>query len=185
MQSDNINSTRIFLISNLWMTLALIVMSPLIVRAESSYSFACNSIKNSKKVVPTTMILFANGTSAPLIRWESNFISNPKQECEQVSKRFDDFSRLGKLHFLKFANNRKTGQTMICGLSRSNKDRSCDESNKLFELSNAIKDPKQVLNGLKLVLVRDTEGGIQQSSDDSQLVELAASIDQDRIKQDR
>ena len=185
MQSDHINLTKTFFISNLWMTLALIVMSPLIVRAESSYSFACNSIKNSKKVVPTTMILFANGTSTPLIRWESNFISNPKQQCEQVSKRFDDFSKLGKLHFLKFANNRKTGQTMICGLSRSNKDRSCDESNKLFELSNAIKDPKQVLNGLRNGLVIDKKDGILQSSDDDQLVDLAASIDQDRIKQDR
>ena len=146
---------------------------------------ACNSIKNSKKVVPTTMILFANGTSTPLIRWESNFIRNPKRECEDVSKKFDDFSRLGKLHFLRFANNQETGGTMICGLSRSDKDRSCNESNKLFDLSNAIKDPKQVINGLKLVLVRDTEGGIQQSSDDSQLVDLTASIDRDRIKQDR
>ena len=185
MQSDNINSTKLFLISNLCVTLALIVMSPLIVRAESSYSFVCNSIKNSKKVVPTTVILFANGTSTPLIRWESNFIRNPKRECEDVSKKFDDFSRLGKLHFLRFSYNRKTGGTMICGLSRSDKDRSCDKSNKLFDLSNAIKDPKEVLNGLLHIVRGDTKDSIKQSSDDSQLVDLTASIDEDRIKQDR
>jgi Circadian oscillating protein COP23 len=177
MQSDNINVSKVFVISNLCITLAFIAMSQLVVRAEHSYSFACNSIKNSKKVVPTTMILFSNGTSKPLISWESNFIRNPKQQCEQVSKRFDDFSRLGNLHILKFAKDRKNGQTVICGLSRSNKDRSCDESNKLFELSKAMNDPKKALNGIRNSLVMIDKGAIFQGSDDTQIVDLAASID--------
>jgi Circadian oscillating protein COP23 len=181
MQSDNINLAKIFFISNLCMTSAFIAMSQLVVRAEHSYSFACNSIKNAKKVVPTTMILFSNGTSKPIIHWESNFIRNPKQQCEEVSKRFDDFSRLGNLHFLKFAEDRKTGVTMICGLSRSNKDRSCDRSNKLFELSKAIKDPKIVLNGLRNSLVIDDKSAILQGSDDTQVVDLAASIEKSQL----
>lgn len=181
MQSDNINLAKIFFVANLCMTSAFVAMFPLIVRAEHSYSFACNSIKNSKKVVPTTMILFANGTSKPLIHWESDFIRNPKQQCEEVSKRFDDFSRLGNLHFLKFAENRKTGVTIICGLSRSNKDRSCDDSNKLFELSKAIKDPKKVLNGLRNSLVIDDKGDIVQGSGDEQIIDLAASIEKSQL----
>ena len=181
MQSYNLNLAKVFVISNMCMTFAFMAMSQLVVRAENSYSFACNSIKSGKRVVPTTMILFSNGISKPLISWESNFIRNPKQQCEQVSKRFDDFSRLGNLHFLKFANDRKTGQIIICGLSRSNKDRSCDLSNKLFELSKAIKDPKIVLNGLRNSLVIDDKGGIPQSSDDTQLVDLAASIEKSQL----
>jgi Circadian oscillating protein COP23 len=181
MQSDNVNLAKVFVISNLCMTLAFIVMSQLVVRAERSYSFACNTVKNDKKVVPTTMILFANGTSKPLISWESNFIRNPKQQCEEVSKRFDDFSRLGNLHFLKFASDRKTGRTMICGLSKSNKDRSCDRSNKLFELSSAMNDPKKVLNGIRSSLVMVGKGAIYQGSDNTQVVDLAASIEQSQL----
>jgi Circadian oscillating protein COP23 len=181
MQSDNINLAKVFVISNLCMTLAFIAMSQLVVRAENSYSFACNSIKNGKKVIPTTMILFSNGTSKPLISWESNFIRKPKQQCETVSKRFEDFSRLGNLHFLKFANDRKTGQTIICGLSRSNKDRSCNDSNKLFELSKAIKDPKLVINGLRTSLVISSDGGIIQGSGDEQIIDLAASIEKSQL----
>jgi hypothetical protein len=181
MQSYNINLAKVFVISNLCMTLTFIAMSQLVVRAEHSYSFACNSIKNGKKVIPTTMILFSNGTSKPLISWESNFIRKPKQQCEQVSKRFEDFSRLGNLHFLKFANDRKTGGTIICGLSRSNKDRSCDESNKLFELSKAMNDPKKVLTGIRNSLVMVGDNSIPQSSDDSQIIDLAASIEQSQL----
>ena len=181
MQSDNLNLAKVFVISNLCMTFAFIAMSQLIVRAENSYSFACNSIKSGKRVIPTTMILFSNGTSKPLISWESNLIRNPKQQCEQVSKRFDDFSRLGNLHFLKFANDRKTGGTIICGLSRSNKDLSCDESNKLFELSKAMNDPRKVLNGIRNSLVMVDKGAIFQGSDDTQTVDLAASIEKSQL----
>lgn len=181
MQSYNINLAKVFVISNLCMILAFIAMSQLIVRAENSYDFACNSIKSGKKVIPTTMILFSNGTSRPLISWESSFIRDPKQQCEQVSKRFDDFSRRGNLRFLKFANDRKTGGTIICGLSRSNKDRSCDDSNKLFELSKAMNDPKKALNGIRNSLVMVDKGAIFQGSDDTQIVDLAASIEQSQL----
>jgi Circadian oscillating protein COP23 len=181
MQSDNINLAKIFFVSNLCMTSAFVAMSQSIVRAEHSYSFACNSSRNSKKLIPTTTILFSNGTSAPLIRWESDFIRNPKQQCEEVSKKFNDFSRLGNLHFLKFTTDRKTGKTIICGLSKSNKDRSCDDSNKLFELSKAIKDPKLVLNGLRTSLVISSDGGIIQGSGDEQIIDLAASIEKSQL----
>ena len=182
MQSYNLNLAKVFVISNLCMTLALIAMSQLVVRAENSYSFACNSIKNGKRVVPTTMILFSNGTSKPLISWESNFIRNPKQQCEQVSKRFEDFSKSGNLHFLKFANDRRTGETIICGLSRSNKDRSCNETNKLFQLSKVIKDPKQVLNGFRGRLIGpESAPPMPQGSDDAQIIDLTASIEKSQL----
>jgi Circadian oscillating protein COP23 len=180
MRSYNLNSAKVFVI-NLCVTLASILMSQLVVQAENSYSFACNSIKSGKRVIPTTMILFSNGTSRPLIRWESNFHPKPKQQCEQVSKRFDDFSRQGNLHFLKFANDSKTGGTIICGLSRTNKDRSCDESSKLFELSRAMNDPKKALNGIRNSLVMIDKGAIFQGSDDTQIVDLAASIEQSQL----
>jgi Circadian oscillating protein COP23 len=180
MQSYNLDRAKVFVI-NLCMTLAFIAMFQLVVRAENSYSFACNSIKSGKRVIPTTMILFSNGTSKPLISWESNFIRNPKQQCEQVSKRFDDFSRRGDLRFLKFAKDRKNGQTVICGLSMSNKDRSCDDSNKLFELSRAMNDPKKVLTGIRNSLVMVGDNSIPQTSDDSQIIDFAASIEQSQL----
>ena len=180
MRSCNLNSAKVFVI-NLCMTLAFILMSQLVVQAENSYSFACNSIKNGKRVIPTTMILFSNGTSRPLIRWESNFHPNPKQQCEQVSKRFDDFSQRGDLRLLKFANDRKTGQTMICGLSMRNKDRSCNDSNKLFDLSKAMDDPRKVLNGIRNSLVMVGDNSIPQGSDDTLTVDLAASIEQSQL----
>ena len=182
MQSYPINLIKIFFISNLYTISALIVMPQSAVRSEHSYSFACNSIRSSKKIIPipTTVILFSNRTSAPLIRWESEWISNPQQRCVEVSKKFDDFSKRGNLHFLKFTTDKRTNRTIICGLSKQDRDRSCDESNKLFELSKAIKDPKKVLSGLRNSLVTIDGGDIYQNSDDeyTQIVDLQASIAQ-------
>lgn len=180
MQSHPVNLIKIFFISNLYTILALIVISQSAVRSEHSYSFACNSIKSSKKLIPTTVILFSNRTSAPLIRWESDWINNHQQRCTEVSKKFDDFSKRGNLHFLKFTTDKRTNRTIICGLSKQDRDRSCDESNKLFELSKAIKDPKKVLSGLRNSLVTIDGGDIYQNSDDeyTQIVDLQASIAQ-------
>jgi Circadian oscillating protein COP23 len=181
MQPHSINLIKIFFIAHLSAISALIVIPQSAVRSEHSYSFACNSIKSSRKVIPTTVILFSNRTSSPLIRWESGLISNPQQRCLEVSRKFDDFSRRGKLHFLNFTTNKKSNRTIICGLSKQDRDRACDDSNKLFELSKAIKDPQQVLNGLRHNLVTiDSDGGILQNSDDeyTQIVDLQASIEQ-------
>jgi Circadian oscillating protein COP23 len=181
MQSHPVNLIKIFFISNLYTISTLIAIPQSAVRAEHSYSFACNSIKSSKTVIPTTVILFSNRTFRPLIRWESNWINNPQQRCTEVSKKFDDFSKRGSLHFLKFTTDKRTNRTIICGLSKQDRDRSCDESNKLFELSKAIKDPKKVLSGLRHNLVTiDIDGGIYQNSDDeyTQIVDLQASIEQ-------
>jgi Circadian oscillating protein COP23 len=180
MRSYNLNRAKVFVI-NLCMTLAFIAMFQLVVRAENSYSFACNSVKNGKRVVPTTMILFSNGKSKPLIRWESNPFPKSKQQCEEVSKRFDDFSRRGDLRFLKFANG-ENGKPMICGLSRANKDRSCDQGNKLFNLSKAMNnDPRKVLTGIRNSLVMVDGGSITQGSEITQIVDLAASIEQSQL----
>ena len=181
MQFHPVNLIKMFFISNLCTLSVLVVMPQSAVRSEHSYSFACNSIRSSKKNIYTTVILFSNRTSAPLIRWESGFIINPQQRCIEVSKKFDDFSRRGNLHFLKFTTDKRTNRTIICGLSKQDRDRACDESNKLFELSKAIKDPKKVLNGLRHNLVTiDGDSGILQNSDDeyTQIVDLQASIEQ-------
>ena len=180
MQSHPVNLIKIFFISNLYTILVLVVMPQSAMRAEHSYSFACNSIKSYKKVIPTTVILFSNRTSAPLIRWESEWISNPQQQCVEVSKKFDDFSKRGNLQVLKFTTDRRTNRTIICGLSKQERDRACDESNKLFELSKAIKDPKKVLSGLRNSLVTIDGDGIFQNSDEeyTQIVDLQASIEQ-------
>jgi Circadian oscillating protein COP23 len=188
MQFYSNNLTKIFFVSSLCINLAVTAMIQSAVRAEHSYSFACNSIKNSKKIVPTTVILFSNRSSAPLIRWESEFIINPQQQCVEVSKKFDDFSKRGSLHFLKFTTNKKTGKTTICGLSKQQQDRSCDRSNQLFELSKAMKDPKQVLIGLRNSLVKiDSDNSILQNADDeyTQIIDLSSSIDRlvDRQRQ--
>ena len=116
----------------------------------------------------------------PLIRWESDFVNNPQQRCVEVSKKFDDFSKRGNLHFLKFTTYKTTNRTIICGLSKQDRDRACDESNKLFELSKAIKDPKKVLSGLRNSLVTIDSDGIFQNSDDdyTKIVDLQASIAQ-------
>lgn len=181
MQFYPVNLIKILFISNLCTISVLVVMPQSAVRSEHSYSFACNSIKSSKKVIPTTVILFSNRTSMPLIRWESDFVNNPQQRCVEVSKKFDDFSKRGNLHFLKFTTYKTTNRTIICGLSKQDRDRACDESNKLFELSKASKDPKKVLNGLRHNLVTiDGDGGIYQNSDDeyTKIVDLQASIAQ-------
>jgi Circadian oscillating protein COP23 len=182
MRSYNLNRAKIFVIT-LCMTLAFIAMFQLVVRAENSYSFACNSVKNGKRVIPTTMILFSNGTSKPLIRWESNFHPDPKRQCEQVSKRFDDFSRRGDLRFLKFANG-ENSKPMICGLSRANKDRPCDATNELFKLSKAMNNPRKVLTGIRNSLVM-LDDSITQGSEITQIVDLAASIEQSQLDQSK
>lgn len=180
MQSHPVNLIKIFFISNLYTISALIVIPQSAVRSEHSYSFACNNIRSSKTVIPTTVILFSNRTFAPLIRWESEWIKNHQQRCIEVSKKFDDFSKRGNLHFLKFTTDKRTNRTIICGLSKQDRDRSCDESNKLFELSKAIKDPKKVLSGLQDSLVTIGGKDIFQSSNDegTKIVDLQASIAQ-------
>jgi Circadian oscillating protein COP23 len=181
MQLHPVNLIKIFFISNLCTISVLVVMSQSAVQSEHSYSFACNSIRSSKKIIPTTVILFANRTFAPLIRWESEWINNPQQRCVEVSKKFDDFSKRGNLQVLKFTTDKRTSRTIICGLSRQDWERACNESNKLFELSKAIKNPKQVLNALRHNLVTiDIDGGIFQNSDEeyTQIIDLQASIAQ-------
>ncbi len=184
MQSHPVNLALIFLISNLSMTSAFMAIPQSSVRADHTYKFRCNERMNSKgKVIPVTEMLYRNGKNLPLIWWESNSILNPKQKCVEVSKKFSDFSRLGNLRVLKFTIHKTTlpAITIICGLSRSNKDQPCDESNKLFEMSEAMKDPKQVLSGLKRNMVMiDNDGGIFQNSDDeyTQIIDFEASIEQ-------
>ncbi len=181
MQSHPVNLALIFLISNLSMTSAFMAIPQSSVRADRSYSFACNSVGSFRKTIPVTMILFQNGTSLKLIRWESDPISNSERMCKEVSKKFDYFSSHGNLQVLKFVTDKVTHRTIVCGLSRQNKDRPCDESNKLFELSKASKAPKEVLSGLAHNMVTlDNDGGIFQNSDneDIQIVDFEASIEQ-------
>jgi hypothetical protein len=188
MQSRPANLVLIFLISNLCTLSAFMVITQSIVRAEQTYKFRCNERMNSKgKVIPITEMLFPNQKILPLIRWESDFNANPKAMCDKVSTRFNYLSIHGNLHFLKFTTDKRTEKTIICGLSLKNKDRPCDESNKLFEMSKMkgdsriIKDPKQILSGLKNNMVTiDVDGGIFQNSDDeyTQIVDLEASIEQ-------
>jgi Circadian oscillating protein COP23 len=180
MQSHPVNLIKIFFLSNLCMASAFMAIPQSPVRADRSYSFACNSVGNFRKTIPVTMILFSNGTSLKLIRWESEFITNPEQKCKEVSKKFNILLRDGNLQVLKFTTDKITRRTIICGLSRQNKDRPCDANNKLFELSKMSQDPKKVLNGLVHNMVTiDNDGGIFQNSDDedTQIIDFEASIE--------
>jgi Circadian oscillating protein COP23 len=181
MQSRIVDLALLFFISNLCMTSAFMAINQSAVRAEHTYKFKCNLMNSKGKIIPVTEILYSNGKNLRLIRWESKFISNPKQKCEEVSRKFNDFSENGNLQVLKFTTNKTTNRTLICGLSMQRKNFPCDESNKLFEMSKAMKDPKEVLSGLKHSMVTiDDGGGIQQGADneDTQIIDFQASIEQ-------
>ncbi len=75
----------------------LVVSLPAEARARS---FLCTTIGG----VPTTIAATADGRSIPVIRWTSNVFDgagwSPERRCKDVSVRFDNYNRQGKLKFI-------------------------------------------------------------------------------------
>ncbi|WP_295615885.1 COP23 domain-containing protein [Chamaesiphon sp. GL140_3_metabinner_50] len=177
MQSYPVNLSKLLSFSLLTLS-ALAAILPAAVEAKSTDFFTC---EQDKKEVFVTVVKNRNsGKTKELIRWESKLISNPKVKCREVSDRFQYLWSQGNLNYIRIgiANNNKT---IICGLA--DKASSCNDTNKIFELS--ATNPNSVHKELlKKMRSERSDGGIYQASeddDDDIIINIKASIEQRQV----
>jgi hypothetical protein len=80
MQFYPINLSKTFSISSLWTISIFMAISQSAVKANPAYSFACNHIRISQKLIPITVILLPNGKYSEIIRWDSKMIPDRERE---------------------------------------------------------------------------------------------------------
>lgn len=80
-------------------------------------SFVCSTSAGA----PATNVVTQNGQQVPLIRWTSSVFNDagwtPERRCQEVSNRFNDYFRQGRLDFI--TTGRMNGLPVIC-TARSN-----------------------------------------------------------------
>jgi hypothetical protein len=179
MQSYSINSDRILIISSLWAISIFTVIFQSAVEAKPTPIFECS--RDTRTRVYSTIIKHDTGRTHEIIQWKSKFILNPKVTCRNAVDRFQTLFDRGDLDFIKIGHSRKTQGTIICGLSAKNKHDSCNENNKLFDLSPRI-TPRTALNGLLQNMVSGSNPPIYQGSDDEIVVNFKVSIEQSQAK---
>jgi uncharacterized surface protein with fasciclin (FAS1) repeats len=83
--------------------------------------------------LPTTFAVTPRG-NVPIITWYSDYFSSggygPQKRCEQVTSRFENFSKTGKLDYI--TNGTVNGQAVICATGANGG--ACTDENVLFTL---------------------------------------------------
>lgn len=87
-------------------------LAPAAVQAATASRFVCSNVSG----VPTTEALTRDGRRVPVIRWTSRVFSGSgwtsQRRCQEVSARFEQFRRQGRLRYI--TTGRMRGQPVLC-----------------------------------------------------------------------
>jgi Circadian oscillating protein COP23 len=174
MQSDPVNFCKTLTLLSLSICSVFAAILPAAVDAKSADFFTCE--QDRKEVFVTIVKNRNSGNIKELIRWESKSIANPRSKCWEVSARFQDFWSKGNLNYLKISTD-KNQKTIVCGLPT--KTSTCNDRNKIFELS-ATNPGKVYKELMKKLRAERNDGGIYQSAndDDEIIIDFRSSIEQ-------
>jgi hypothetical protein len=117
-----------------------------------------------------TSVLLPSGKSLNLIYWQWKGTDDRRSICDQVSRKFQDFYKTGRLNYIKSGRSKTNGIGIICGTAKASIE--CNERNKLFDVRPYTKPEDSIADDLKKRLRDDGGKPIYQGSDDEIVIDF-------------
>jgi hypothetical protein len=129
-------------------------------------TFFCREIidQSSGERIPATVAWIPERKGhIRFIGWKSDYFNkggwSPKERCERVTQKFQEFYNAGRLNFL--THGKHNGYGIICGLAKQGED--CNNATQLFTVR-AGSNPNQVLQRLTAILESKSSQILYQST---------------------